>query len=235
MKLLLSPAVFSALVSVSSLAYWFAAPVPQSPPQVTPPVRPGVYLSETQKHVGEVGVNGEIRDYFTVINDSDRTVILGEPMKSCSCTVADIERRELAPGERCRLDFAIRTGTRRGPRAESIVLMYATPDGGTQQLAARVLFVVKGAFDLDPVELELTRDRPKATFTVRGNDRAGNHKVLAVRSEHPCVKVDASALPTVAVELDLESPDESILNTECLIQTDHPSEDAIRLPIRVRK
>jgi hypothetical protein len=49
------------------------------------------------------------------------------------------------------------------------------------------------------------------------------------------VKVDTRTLPVVTLELDLETPGESILNTECVIYTDNLGEETITVPVRVRK
>jgi hypothetical protein len=88
---------------------------------------------------------------------------------------------------------------------------------------------------VDPPQVRLTRSEPKASFVVRGDPRAEWHDVMAVISNHRCVKVDTRALPVVTLELDLTTPDESILDVECLVYTNNPVEDIIRIPVRVRK
>ena len=69
-----------------------------------------------------------------------------------------MERRSLAPGERCSLTVVIQTGSRRGPRAETVSVLYTEPDGSNaRQLFARVSFETKGVFEVDLPQVVLTR------------------------------------------------------------------------------
>lgn len=242
MRLLIALASGSALVSLVAFVTWArtsAQPQAEVPAEVqpSPPVAPaGVHLLEPQLQLGAVPPNEQICGSFTIVNDTDQAVALYEPFKSCSCAEASLVRRSLAPGERCTLKVAIRTGSRRGRRAETVGVLYSDPDGpNPRQLIARVLFEVKGVFEVDPPQVTLTRAEPKASFVVRGDPGAERHDILSVVSNHRCVKVDTRALPVVALELDLGTPDESILEVYCVVYTNNPVEDMIRVPVRVRK
>ena len=96
-------------------------------------------------------------------------------------------------------------------------------------------FIPKGVFETDPTDITLTSAKPKASFVIRMDPTAEQNKVLDVRSNHRCVKIDTRALPTVSLELDLGTSDESILNTECLIYTNNAVEEIVTVPVRVRK
>lgn len=234
MKLLVYLSCGLTSVSIFAFAYHEFARARVAP--ASPPVRLVVYLLEPEKLLGVVGLNEQVRGSFTLVNDTDTTITLGEPLKTCACTTAVLDRRELGPGERCSLTFVIQTGSRRVPRAEAVNVVYTASDGaGTRQVSGRMCFVPKGVFDIDPTSVTLTRSQPKASFVVRGDPAAGRHKVLDVLSNHRCVKVDTRALPVVTLELDLETPDESILNTECVVYTNNPAEQMITVPVRVRK
>lgn len=234
MKSLIVIACVFGAVAVASFVYW-AKPLAQDS-SASLPAEEEVYLLEPEQQMGVVGLNEQISGTFTVVNNTERTVTFDEPMKSCSCASAGLERRELGPGERCALTFAIQTGSRRAPRIETVGLNYTTSDGSRcGQLYARVKFVPKGVFEVEPAGVILTRTKPKASFVVRVDPKAERNKVIEVRSNHRCVKVDASALPTVTIELNLDTPDESILNTECLVYTNNSAEDTIRVPVQVRK
>ena len=235
MKSLIFAVVVFGSIALSSLGYHFWLDEPVAIPEtVTAPIVRGVYILESEKHFGTVGLNEDIQGTFTVVNDSDRAITLSEPMKSCSCTSAELGTRELAAGERCTLTFAVKTGSRRVPRVETIGLVYTHEGREARQIFAKVYFVPKGVFEVDPSEVVLTKAQPKATFRVQGNPAANFHAVLDVRSNHRCVKVNVEALPIVTVELDLDTPDESILNVECVVYTNNPAEDTIRIPVRVR-
>lgn len=233
MKLLIATSCMFAAVSLGSFVYWAqsAAPPTAPPPE---PVRLGVHILEPEKRLGTVGLFEDLRGTFTVVNDTDRAVALGEPSRSCTCAAAELERRELAPGERCSLTYTVQTKNRRGPRVETIGLTYAATGDEARELFARVFFVAKGVFEVEPAEVVLTRAQSRATFVVR-TDPAAQYKVLDVRSDHRCVKVDTRALPAVTLELDLGTPDEAILDTECVVYTNSTVEEAIRVPVRVRK
>jgi|GEM_PF-4638105 len=223
-----------AAISVGSFISRFASA--NRSEQALPAVVGDVRFVEPHLNLGSARLNETIGGAFTIVNESDRTVTLLDPFKSCSCTDAQLERRTLGPGEQCSLKVSVSTGTKRGKRAETVSVLLTDPDGSNQrQIVGRILFEVKGVFEVDPVQLTLTRAEPRATFTVRGDPTADLHTVLDVKSNHRCVKVDASALPLVKLELDLTTPDEAILNVDCLVYTNNPAEDTIRVPIRVRK
>ena len=234
MKLLIALACAFAVISLLAFVSW--ARTPSELPGAIPAVGGEVHLLEPELRLGVVRLNEQIRGSFTLVNDTDRPVTLCEPFKSCSCTDALLERRSLVPGERCSLTVTIQTGNRRGPRAETVSVVYSDPDGSNaRQLFARVSFETKGVFEVDPPQVVLTRAEPRASFVVRADPGAERHEVLNVVSNHRCVKVDTRALPVVTLELDLMTPDESILNVDCVVYTNNPAEDTIRVPVRVRK
>jgi hypothetical protein len=221
-----------------AFASWSRTPAElQAEVAPAPPVAPGgVHFLEPQLQLGTVPPNEKISGSFTLVNDTSQPIDLCEPFKSCSCADASLDRRSLAPGERCPLTVVIQTGGRRGRRAETVSVIYTDPGGANpRQLIARILFEVKGVFEVDPPQVTLTSAQPKVSFVVRGDPRAERHDVVAVVSNHRCVKVDTRALPVVTLELDLGTPDESILDVECLVYTNNPAEDVIRVPVRVRK
>ncbi|MFO0799501.1 MAG: DUF1573 domain-containing protein [Gemmataceae bacterium] len=222
-------------VSVASFVYAL-----KFQPETTPPPpaveRLGVHVLEPDKHFGVVGLHQQLHGSFVIVNDTDTSITLGELMRSCSCTAATLERRELGPGERCSLTIEIHTGNRRGPRVETVgVVCSASGSSSPQQILTKSRFEVKGIFEIEPGGVTLTRAEPKASFTIRAASSAEQAKVLDVRSSHRCVKVDTRELPIVTLELDLETPDESILNTECVVYTNNPAEETITVPVRVRK
>lgn len=224
-----------ALVSLVAFVCW--ARTPDQLQTETPPAPPlaGHFLV-SQLQLGTVPPNEKISGSFTLVNDTGQAIDLCEPFKSCSCADASFDRRSLAVGERCPLTVTIQTGGRRGRRAETVGVIYTDPGGANpRQLIARVLFEVKGVFEVDPPQVTLTSTEPKTSFVVRGDPHAERHDVLSVVSNHRCVKVDTRALPVVTLELDLKTPDESILDVECLVYTNNPAEDIIRVPVRVRK
>ncbi|MBP3957254.1 DUF1573 domain-containing protein [Gemmata sp. G18] len=233
MRLLVTISCILAAISVASFVYWAKGPVRAE--SVAAPVRRGVHFLEPDKQLGAVRLNETIHDSFTLVNDTDRTIMIGEPMKSCSCTTAELDRRELAPGERCSLKFAINAGGNRVPRRETIALVCTSAGSDAVQVFGRVYFAPKGVFEIDPTEVILTRAKPKATFVVSTASTAEQNKVIDVRSNHQCVHVDAGALPIVTLELDLNTRDEAVLEAECIITTNNPSEETIRVPVRVRK
>ena len=220
-------------ISLASFVFWANAAVPVAPPTPTPT---SVTILEPDKNHGTVKLNESILDTFIIVNPTDRAIAFNEPMKSCTCTAAELDRRELGPGESGKLTVSIQTGSRRVPRVETVGLLYTIAgEPALHQLFAKMYFVPKGVFETDPVDITLTSAKPKASFVIRIDPTAEQNKVLDVRSNHRCVKIDTSALPTVSLELDLNTPDESILNTECLIYTNNAAEGIVTVPVRVRK
>lgn len=232
MRALLVTCLIATLVSAGSLlGYWVSRrPAPR-------PLPPGVvYIEQPVVDFGRVGLNKAIGGTFTVVNGSDRTVTLSEVGKSCACTSAEVSASVLAPSERATVSFQVRTGDRRGGRAESIVVQFnSPPDEQAERLFAKVMFIPTGVFDVSPPQVVLTSLKPKAEITVLSDSATGGQKVLRVESRHPCVKVNASRLPAITLELDPDVASESVVNTECLIYTTVVGEEAIAIPVRVRK
>ncbi len=237
MNKLLIACGLSGMFSLLSLLYWsqLAGPESPAPEDGSPPAPATVYLLEPEKNLGVVGLNEEIHGSFTIVNGTSKSVVLSEPMKSCSCTNAALEKRSLAPGERCSLGYTIKTGSRRVPRVETIGLTCTFDDGEARQFFAKIYFIPKGVFEIEPAEVVLTSERPKFSFVVRADSKAQFHQLLDVRSNHPNVKIDKSCLPAITLELDLETLGEAITNTECTVYTNNLTEPVISIPVRIRK
>lgn len=59
---------------------------------------------------------GDLTTQVAVRNDTPRPIRFSDVQYSCSCTGAELEKRELAPNEETLLDFRIRTYGRSGPQ-----------------------------------------------------------------------------------------------------------------------
>lgn len=235
MRVLIAISLSAALVSVGSLSYWaWHRPSPQT---VVADAEPGVVsVSEPVIEFGQVGLNKDLTGSFEVINGSDQAITIGELAKSCSCTSAECSAKALAPGERATVKFVIRTGVRRGSRMESIAIRFTS--AGVEQgeaVFAKVIFTPTGVFNVDPPEVTLTAANPKVEFRILSGATTPEHRVMMVEARNPCFKVDSSRLPVVVLELNPDVASEAIVNTECIIYTTVVDEEAISVPVRVRK
>jgi len=65
---------------------------------------------------------------FTIRNNTDKTVILGDAKTSCSCSKAQLSRTELRAGESCEMTFSIRTAGIKGEFTSGVTVMTADGD-----------------------------------------------------------------------------------------------------------
>ncbi|MDY3558270.1 DUF1573 domain-containing protein [Gemmata sp. JC673] len=249
MKSLIAAALTGAIVSLGSLGYWAlartsASPAPQSVEEPAPVAinprtqadrRGQVYISEQIINYGRIGLHDTPSGSFFVINESDRTITLDQLVKSCGCTSAELGKREIPAGGRTEVKFSVRASGLRGPRVESIGVTFLNGEGEIcGPIVAKVFFSPAGLLDVDPSDVVLTKDNPRATVTVRSEDPEALKKVLRAESRHPGITVDGSRLPVVTLELN-DQMNESVLNTECSIYTTVIGEEFIRVGVRVRK
>ena len=178
MKSLIALSAAFAFISVFAFAKWVRSP--SDAPSVLPTATAEVHFLEQELQLGTVRLNEQIGGSLTILNDTDQPVVLCEPFKSCSCTEASLDRRTLAPRDRCSLTVAVQTGNRRGKRAEAVSVVCTAPDGSNaRQLVGRVLFEVKGVFEVEPGQVSLTRAEPRAV-------RHGYFRDFKAEQPSPC-------------------------------------------------
>jgi hypothetical protein len=107
--------------------------------------------------VGEVG-QGETKSVeFELVNHFPRNVEIKDVATTCACTVADLAKRVLAPGEKATLKADWRTGASRGKRATDLTILFAPEGKPADRLTLRVQGTVVPDMRYSPERLEFEK------------------------------------------------------------------------------
>lgn len=99
-----------------------------------------VRLSEYRYDFGEIQANRLYSGEATITNTGNDTLKILDVNGSCGCTQARVTKRELMPGDTCRLDFTYNTRGKRGEEQEYICL-FANTDSVVHLLRIQAVVV----------------------------------------------------------------------------------------------
>lgn len=92
----------------------------------------GVVVEPAEHDFGAVEQGPTLYTQFTVTNHGPGEVTLGEPMKSCACASAELDRRYLRPGESATLTVGWRTAGKVGRSRETVAIQHSGPATANQ-------------------------------------------------------------------------------------------------------
>jgi hypothetical protein len=162
------------------------APVPVAPvpPLVTaPPVAPAppagprarIAFDREQHDFGVVKQEQDLATEFTVRNDGDATLRIGDVRSDCGCSTAVAQSKELAPGASTTLRVTFRTFTMSGPVTKRVKVASNDPERPEVELKVRV--DIAGGIVLDPARFYfgpvLAGTSPTSSITARWRDGVG--------------------------------------------------------------
>lgn len=114
-----------------------AAPGPQ-PQAVDPTEKYGVLVfDESRVDFGKVNDVDLQETEFTFVNRGDADLRIIDIKGSCSCTVAELEKRVYAPGEGGSLKVSLKTAKRRGNFGQTVTITSDDPTAPLQTLIVR--------------------------------------------------------------------------------------------------
>lgn len=199
-----------------------AEPIRRSPPPITSdPAR--IELGVMKPGMKKAGA-------VTITNNGDETIKIARVNSSCSCTVADLPKRELAPGESVELSATLESGNYIGAMQRQVrvyVEGYAAPY--EIWVVADVSYDVKadpvyiGAFQGDSGEVKVTEVNGKP------------FKILSVNTNAPTYKDFDPASAELKSEYTLtwstKGVDPKDLPMWWIIETDHPDAPVVDLRV----
>ncbi len=218
-----------------------AAPVAQDGIKVAPrasnpnvePVRrssPPLSAEPARIDMGVMKPGAKIAGAVTITNTGDETLKIARVNSSCSCTVADLPKRELAPGESVELSATLEAGNYIGAMQRQVrvyVEGYAAPY--EVWVVADVSYDVKadpvyiGAFQGDSGEVKVTE--------VNGDA----FRILSINSNAPTFKDFDPANDALSNEYTLtwstKGVDPKDLPYWWVIETDHPDAPVVDLRV----
>ena len=144
LKLILRMAIVALLLAARAQAAATPSPVPNGP-------QPRIQAVSPVYDFGQVVEGTPVKHEFTIKNTGQADLIIGQVQSSCGCTVAQSNKKRLAPGEETQLPVTFDTSHERGHASRRIDVY--TNDPGTPDLALNVQGVIKVESEATPPEL----------------------------------------------------------------------------------
>lgn len=179
--------VFSVLLCVAAAAGLAAVPAAAGPRIDSP---------EALFDFGERDTDEVVEHAFVIRNIGDAPLELLDVRSSCGCTVADLPKRTLAPGESTELEATFNLRGRRGNQSTSITIQSNDPT----QPYYRLQFsgVARSPIEVEPATVMLGRilstDVIDSTVNLRANSEDLSFEVQSVDSTNPLVQVASETI-----------------------------------------
>ncbi|SRR5579875_298011 len=169
----------------AALAQTAASPAATAGPQ------PHIAAPAPSYDFGTVLEGTPVKHEFTIRNTGQADLIIGHVQTSCGCTVAQSDKKRLAPGEETQLPVTFDTRHERGHASRRIDVY--TNDPQTPDLALEIQGVVRRESEATPDEVVFdavrkeTEQSREVAITYNGKDR--NFKITKVSNSNPNIAV----------------------------------------------
>lgn len=206
-------------------------------PQATPPggqqvrrMPPPLRASPEKVELGVIRPQGKKTGTVTLTNTGAETLKIARVNSSCSCTVADLPKRELAPGESVELTATLDAGEFIGSMQRTVrvyVEGYAPPyeiwvtADVAYDIKADPVFV--GAFQSDNGEVKVTEINGKPFRVLSVNNQAASYKDFDPAKDEP--RSEYTLLWNV------RGVDAKDLPQWWVVETDHPEAPVVDLRV----
>ncbi|HKD69817.1 MAG TPA: DUF1573 domain-containing protein [Candidatus Binataceae bacterium] len=179
-----------AVASISILCLPAFAEGPASPPAIAGP-QPHIQVAAPNYDFGTVMEGDPVKHDFTVKNVGKADLVIGHVQTSCGCTVAQSEKKRLAPGEETQLPVTFDTRHERGHASRRIDVY--TNDPQTPDLALEIQGIVRREAEATPAEVFFDAVR-KGTEQSRDvvisyNGKAKDFKITKVSNSNSNIAV----------------------------------------------
>lgn len=151
---------------------------------------PNIVVEEPVFNFGEKDSNLSVEHTFEILNDGDLSLEITKTKTSCGCTVADISRKIIPPGESATLKAVLSLKNKRGNQRKTITIHSNDPDSPTFQL--HLEGVATSDLTLNPERIFLSGISPDDEIT-RTVDITSKTKPIIVKGvNNPLSQIDAS-------------------------------------------
>ena len=217
------------------LSGYLAAALPVSPP---PPVtgRPAIHCDEPVYDYGARSNTEDVRHTFVLRNDGDTPLVISQVRSGCGCTLAELDRYTIPPGETANLSARLSLKGYSGPKHSSLYLHSNDPSNAvflcrfTGTAEAELELTPTGfLFNVSPESSNLTAsitllNRTPQALHITGVDRPSSCQAITVVTNEPGKRYTLTATS--------ESPAGSVQNTLSLY-TDHPRYPRLDIPFKL--
>jgi len=176
-----SAIIAATLLSLSAVAQ--EAPAPAAAPAGDAPAgAPRIFSPEPTFDFGSEDNEGKVQHEFTVMNVGTGTLEISNVKSSCGCTVAELAKKSLAPGEETKVAVTFNLQGKQGPQTKVISVSSNDPDVPVYKLELKgnavAAIEVEPRFInygnvvdelLPPQTVKIASNKPDITFNVTGS------------------------------------------------------------------
>lgn len=231
-------------VSFSTAVYFGRLPTVRLPDMR----QPLLSVNEFEHDFGELQQYAKMENTFVLKNTSDKSLRLAKPITDCGCTVAELDRQVLAPGETTELRAQLHTGKDRGDVMHRIGLPFLEYDdkasAGKTKLLGQISLTVKAKVEPDvlllPPRLVVHRGESSEHVVKLSPNICPKIVVTKVHSSHSAFEVelfsdkpDTSGAWQIRVRFAAEKWNELSTRTQIPIYTDNPREPVVFWPVDI--
>jgi hypothetical protein len=173
------------------------SPAPAAGPQ------PKIQAIKPVYNFGTVLEGTQVKHDFIIKNVGQADLIIGQVQTSCGCTVAQSEKKRLAPGEQTQLPATFDTRHEKGQASRRIDVY--TNDPQTPDLPLSIQGIVKTEFDATPSEVmfESVRRGSEQTHevSITYNGKGKTFRLTKISNSNPNITVTQQPGPSLKVSL----------------------------------
>jgi hypothetical protein len=137
--------------------------------------KPTIFSPEPIYDFGNRDSEQDVVHEFSIVNLGTAPLEIKDVRTSCGCTVADLEKRILQPGEETHLGSTLKLQGRQGPQNRTITVTSNDPDNPTYQLGFKG--TAMAAVMYDPQFINLGRVVDETLYTEKVSVKAGTDDV----------------------------------------------------------
>ena len=156
---------------------------------------PKMVSPEPVYQFGEMDNNKKVEHAFIVRNDGDATLNISRVKTSCGCTVAQPEKKVLAPGEATKVNATLSLRGRQGKVTKSITVYSDDPE--TPSFVLKFEGTAIAAIHMEPARLSFGRVMDNEVHTRKVNIRAQKEEIT-----FHITKVEYSKLDGIKAEVE---------------------------------
>jgi len=198
-------------------------------PEATPAVKPKIACDEPEFDFGERSNEEKVEHEFILKNIGDAQLLIDKVRTTCGCTVAQLEKKELQPGESTKVKATLTLKGRQGATTKSISVESNDPETPVLTLTLKGTAIPPILVEPQVVNfgkiiedkpadqvIEVKANRPDLTFNITNVDLTqlpGFKTEIETVEQGKSYKIKLSATEPIA-------PETSLINKRLVIETD---------------
>lgn len=199
----------------------------------------GPYLTvdRSEHDFGEVEPSEEVHCAFTLTNSGKKPVKIEKVRPDCGCTVAELKKYTLAPGESEKLEVRFQTPSREGATRKTLTVL-VSPPGRPVRLPLSLRAEVRPTIKVTPAQLTLElRGEEKVSATVTLTSREGEaFAITGYRGQGNLHVLFEAGRRGTSHEVTVEGEASKLAgkpSATVIIDTDHPKKKSLPVQVKV--